>query len=88
MHDIFTGDAELPSNLERSSNKRFAAVAAVLLSSLAAGIVGDLWGQLQTREDLLRMADQSNRMIAVLKKEDIRLNMEADHQHEIEQILG
>ena len=43
MHDIFTGDAELPSSQERSRNKRFAAAAAVLLSSLAAGIAGDLW---------------------------------------------
>ena len=82
MHDIFTGDAELPSNPERSRNKRLAA-AAVILSSLAAGIAGDLWGQHQTREDLLRLADQQNRMIAVLQKDETRLNMEADHQREI-----
>ena len=88
MHNIFTGNAELPSNPERSRNNRFAAAAAVLLSSLAAGIAGDLSGHHQTREDLLRMADQQNRMIVVLKKDKIRLNMEADHQHEIEQILG
>ena len=83
MHDIFTGDAEFPSSQQRSKNKRFPAAAAVFLSSLAAGIAGDLWGQHQTREDLLRMADQQNRMIAVLKKDEIRLNMEADHQHKI-----
>ena len=87
LHDIFTGDAEPPSNQERLRNKRFAA-AAVILSSLAAGIAGDLWGQHQTREDLLRLADQQNRMIAVLQKDETRLNMEADHQREIEQILG
>ena len=88
MHDIFTGDTEVPLDPKVSRDKRFAAVAAVILSSLAAGIAGDLWGQHQNREDLLRLADQQNRMIVVLKKDETRLNMEADHQHEIEQILG
>ena len=88
MHDIFTGDAELPSNPGSSKKKKRFAAAAVILSSLAAGIAGDLYGQHQTREDLQRLADQQNRMIAVLKKDETRLNMEADHQHEIEQILG
>ena len=36
MHDIFTGDAKLPSNPESWRNKRFTA-AAVILSFLAAG---------------------------------------------------
>ena len=81
------GDVELPSNPESSRKKRFAA-AAVILSSLAAGIAGNLLGQHQTREDLLRLADQQNHMVVVHKKDEPRLNMEADHQHEIEQILS
>ena len=62
MHDIFTGDVELPLSPKDKRDKRFAVAALVILSSLAAGITGDLWRQHQTREDLLRLADQQNRM--------------------------
>ena len=58
MHDIFTGDAELPSNLERSSNKRFAAVEAVYGANMARRVkASNVYGQVDPA--------QADRILAV-----------------------
>lgn len=92
LHDLLTDNESLGSramtprhNCQRK--ERFGSTAAVILSLLAAGIAGDLWGQHQTREDLERLAGQQNHLIAVVKKE-MRLNIKEDHRQELIAILG
>ena len=92
IFDAASGDEDIPrigeivKKLKKS--KRFAGVAAILASSLAAGVAGALWGEGKTKTEIERMAKQQNKIVSVLKKEENRLNIEGSHLREIAITLG
>lgn len=65
-------------------DKRF--IGALFLS-LAAGIGGAVWEEHQTHEDLLRLAQEQNRIITVAKEAESRLTFDEAHISSLETLL-